>query len=464
MSPREWIGKLWKLAVKFTQTINLPVITGIGITVLGGLMLLLSLKGSWYAVPFDLTEDDALVTKGSPWEMRTKIILLLGLLICAALWFWKRSDALFRAKVQFSLGLLAFLLGLAFSHFTIINSADISHRAAWILSQHDNLTWLGGDIYTGREYEQVGGGLDLMAKDPQQLIGSVPLPYASFDLGTMHDFFDWMGLGDKFTAFKGKGWGFLMVGSILFMVGSLCTRVSTDTSRLSGAAVSGCLRIATPAVLIFLGLITARVYVSAQALESAHIHGDNADYSLASESIDKAIRWMPCLQYDSGIILQQGLYQHQKSAGTPLARYYRAVLLETANLKSQAEATYIELTRSDCEPVRREALRAIFRLGIIDFNSGQETEALRRTESLLHEFPVLQKARYMRLLLAVRLGEREVARRCQQQLYAVAAGISLPEQRAYLSSGHQHLLDLAYTDGEFQEAWQESVNRVQLNK
>lgn len=438
------------------------MLSGIGIALLGLLMLVLALKGPWYQVPLSIDMDGELTFSSSRWEMPFKaaIFFLTGVGLLACLWRWR--DALLRARVLFSIGLSGFFGGLFFSHLTVVNEAELSHRASWILSQHDNLTWLGGDIYTAREYEQVGGGMDLMAKDPQQILGSVPLPYRSPDLGTLHDFFDWMGLGAPFTTFKGKGWGFLMVGSILVMVGSLATRLPGEYDRMASSAVSFGIRSAGMVSIVYFVFIATRVSIASVALENARDYGDDANYPEAVACMETAKRTMPCLRFDTSMILQQGLFEYQNRRETPAADYYRAVVLESANFKTQAEQIYIDLTESFDEGVRREALRALFRLGIVDFNSGQEMAALRRTESLINEFPVLPKAHYVRLLLAVRLGQKDVAFHTLKKLYTVSSGIGLSEKRSYLSSSHQHLADLAYSAGDYHEAWQQSVKRVEL--
>ncbi|MEZ5327909.1 MAG: hypothetical protein R3F19_22925 [Verrucomicrobiales bacterium] len=440
------------------------MLAGVGIAALGALMLVQGLKGPWYRVPLSIGEDGDLIYSKSMWEMPLKAVLCGVVFLSLGIWLRRWRDVLLRAKVFYSIGLAAFVVGLTFSHLTIVNEGELSHRAAWILSQHDNLTWLGGDIYTAREYEQVGGGLDLMAKDPQQILGSVPLPYFSVDLGSLHDFFDWMGLGSPFTTFKGKGWGFLMVGAIFTMVGALATRLPGARDRLASQVVSFGVRSTGIAMICCFVAVGARVAVAAKALENAREFGDDADYPAAVASMEWAKRVMPCLHFDTSMIAQQGLYEHQNRRETPAANYYRALVLETGNFKTQAESIYIDLTESADEPVRREALRALFRLGIIDFNSGQEMAALRRTESLLTEFPALPKALYVRLLLAVRLGQKDEAFASLKRLYTVAGGIDLSEKRSYLSSGHQHLIDLAYSAGDYHEAWKQSVNRVELEK
>lgn len=457
---KEWIGKLWR----WLLAPNLPALAGLGAVALGGFMLMLALKHPWYRVPLAIDDNHTLTYAKSSLETPFKALLLLGFLGGGVftLMRWKQHEI--RGRTLFSIGVLSFMVGLAFTHLTIVNEGTLSHRASWTLSQHDNLTWLGGDIYTAREYEPAGGGLDLMIKDPPQILGTVPLPHRSLDLAIIYDLFEWMGLGASFTAFKAKGWGFLMVGSIMLMVGALATRPPWEPNKVSDSAISFALRALGIPFLLYIALVGGRVALSAKALEQARSHGDVADYSGAAASIEKAMRWMPCIRYDTGLTLQLGLYHYQSKAQTAEADYYRAILLEQGNFKSRAERIYTELTQSDQESVRREAFRSLFRLGIIDFNSGQETEALRHTDALIKAFPALPKLRYARLLLAVRLRETEVAFDCQKALYTIGKGISRSEKRSYLSSGHQHLGELAFADGDYHGAWRQFVNRVELEK
>lgn len=446
------------------QAPNLPVLAGVGILTLGLLMVLLSLKAPWYRVPADIDAAGELVYATAVSEKPLKAIFALGLLtgIGIALYHWFKPIR--RGQSLFSIGVLGFLIGLIFAHLVVVDEAALSHQAAWVVSQHDGLTWLGGDIYTAREYEPAGGGLDLMIKDPPQILGVVPLPHRSADLAILHDWFEWMGLGSPFTTFKVKGWGFLMVGSIFVMVGAMATRRSQSDDQLSPALVSFGLRAAGLPVLLFLSFVGTRAWLAAGALQDARALGDNARYAEAAQRIERAMKHLPCIGYDTGLLLQLGLYHYQSRQITPAARYFRAVRLESANLKTQAEAIYASLTNASHEAIRREAHRALFRLGIIDFNSGQETEALRLTEAFIQAFPALPKARYVRFLLAMRLGEVDVAYQCHRDLYTIAKGIGLGEKRAYLSSGHQHLGELAFSQGDYHEAWQQFVYRIQLEK
>jgi hypothetical protein len=112
------------------------MLAGIGIAALGALAI---------------GADGDLVYAKSMWEMPLKAVLCAVIFVGLCLWGRRWRDVLRRAKVFYSIGLAAFMTGLTFSHLTIVNEGELSQRAAWILSQHDNLTWLGGDIYTARE-------------------------------------------------------------------------------------------------------------------------------------------------------------------------------------------------------------------------------------------------------------------------------------------------------------------------
>ena len=111
--------------------------------------------------------------------------------------------------------------------------------------------------------------------------------------------------------------------------------------------------------------------------------------------------------------------------------------------------------------VAREAARSYFRRAIINYNSGAESVSLNILEEFRLRYPVMPKANYLRLLIAVRADDFDTAQQCLQEIYAVVRDIGIPEARGYLTSGHQHLAQLSFDQDDLVEVRRQVVFRAE---
>lgn len=457
---------------------NIPLIAGLGFLGLGLMFMMLSIKAPWYKIPTHLypapviDQADVLPTKRKPrvltadsknsqFEFPAKGIVVLSL--CAAGIYIVRSkwSAESRAHALGTVSAIGLTTGLAFCHLVIIDEPELSHMAAWIYSQHDGLAWYGGDIYTSREYEVPGGAYDILMKDPPKFLAVVSPPYIDFDLATINDFLTWAGLCFAFWVFMGKGWANLMLGALLLLLGVLCTRKPNQTRGLSADIVQWVLirtgLIITPWILI----VTTRAMLVAMTVTSAQTAYEQGDIAASLKAMRGYRTYMPCLEYDSGLMLQEGILEYTLGHQTDRALFAKAFMLESNGDPTRAEALYRQLMDSELECVARESARYIFRRAIINYNAGEESVALELLEDFKARYPCMPKASYLRLLIAVRANDFPVAQRSLQEIYAVTRSIGIPEARGYCTSGHQHLAQLAFDMGDITEARRQVVYRME---
>lgn len=461
-----------------TPPYNIPLLAGVGFLALGLLLIITSIKSTWYRVPVSLDPAPivdqaeelptkrvprgmAVTSRDSKFEYWGKAIIVVSMLAAGVYTARHGFRPIPRAQALGTVAAIGLTVGLAFAHLVTVDEPELSHMAAWIYSQHDGLAWYGGDIYTGREYEVPGGAWDIMMKDPPKFLGVVAPPYLDTDLSIINDYLTWAGLCFSFWVFIGPGWASMMMGCLLLMVGVLCTRKPGQTRGLSNEVVVWVMiRLAIIIVPWFI-IVTGRAWMVASSVAQARIEYENGDYLASLRVMRNYRKYMPVLEYDSGLMLQEGILEHLLERNTDRAKYAEAFLLESNGYTGRAEKIYRELMDSRVLCVAREAARCYFRRAIINFNAGEESVSLSILEEFRLRYPVMPKANYLRLLIAVRGNDFETAQQCLQEIYAVVRDIGIPEARGYLTSGHQHLAQLSFDQDELAEVRRQTVFRAE---
>ncbi|MFK7734384.1 MAG: tetratricopeptide repeat protein [Pirellulaceae bacterium] len=474
---RTWrfIDWFWQFA---QPPYNFPMFAGFGFLILGLAMIAYSLKDPWYQVPVRLHAaelvdqsdlpptrrvPDGMVaeTKRSKFENPCKAVIVC--VLCWAGFTVVRREFAARSRAH-AFGILAAMgltVGLAFAHLVVVDDPDVSHLAAWMYAQHDGLSWYGGDIYTSREYEIPGGGYDILVKDPPKFLAVITPPYLNFDISTLGDFLTWAGLCHSFWIFIGKGWASLMMGSLLLLVGVLCTRQPGQTRGLSGETVTWVLIRVALILVPWIGVVCGRSLWVASALANAQSQYEAGEHSAALESMRVYREIMPCLAYDSGLMVQEGVLENLLGVDSDRARFAQAFLLESDGYSERAQQAYLQLMDSSEQCVAREAARYVLRRAIVHFNAGEESIALDLTERFRLNYPCMPKAAYLRMLIAVRADDFDQAQGCLQAIYASVQPVGMPESRGYKTSGHQHLAQLAFDRGDVIEMRRQAVYRME---
>ncbi|MEM8733825.1 MAG: hypothetical protein AAGG44_06375 [Planctomycetota bacterium] len=474
----QWHAYYEKAKELATSGINVPLLAGLGFLFLGLLLVLVSVKDPWYQVPVRLKaaasvdQSDKLPTRRVPdkleaeittskFEFPCKAIIVVSITATAVYVVRAKLSAVARAHALGTLSAICLTVGLAFAHLVIVDDPEVSHLGAWMFMQHDGLSWYGGDTYTSREYEIPGGAYDILMKDPPKFLAAITPPYVNFDIATLGDFLTWAGLCHAFWIFMGKGWASMMMGALLLMVGVLCTRKPGQTRGLSNDIVLWVLVRAALILIPWIGIVTARSLYVATKLASAQEFYEAGEHAKALETMRVYRRYMPCLAYDSGLMVQEGILENLLHIESDRARFAEAFMLESNGYPEQSQRMYLELMDSKEQCVAREAARYVLRRAIIHYNSGEESVALKLVERFRLEYPCMPKASYLRLLLAVRADDIVMAQHCLQEIYASVAPVGMPESRGYRTSGHQHLAQLAFDLGDLVETRRQVVYRME---
>lgn len=465
------------------QPWNLPLLAGLAFVALGLLLMIWSIKSPWYKIPhqleqaqvtdeFELEQSKLPPTRRKPdlmtvqsltskFEFPAKAVLVVTLCTAGIYIVRSRFRAAQRANALGAVASIGLIVGLSFAHLVIVDEPELSHTAAWIYSQHDELAWYGGDIYTSREYEIPGGAYDIMMKDSPRFIAVVTPPYVDLDLASINDFLTWAGMCPAFWCFVSKGWSSMMLGCLLLFVGVLCTRTPGKTRGLSKEIVQSVMIRAGLIFTPWFVVITGRALLVAWTLDAAQDAYERGDVDRSLQTMQAYRYYMPCLEYDSGLMLQEGILEYSSGVAGDRANFAEAFLLEANGCPLQAEKIYFKLMDSKLNCVARESARYVLRRAIINFNAGEEEDALQLVEAFRQRYPYMPKAAYLRLLLAVRADDFAMAQHCLQEIYAVVRSVGIPEARGYCTSGHQHLAQLAYDQGDLVETRRQIIYRAE---
>ncbi len=333
--------------------------------------------------------------------------------------------------------------------------------ASWIWSQHDGLAWYGGDIYTSREYEVPGGAFDILMKDTPKYLSVVVAPYLDLDLATLNDFMTWAGLTHAFWVFMGKGWASMMMGCLLLMLGALCTRKPNQTRGLSPEIVIWIMTRTAMIIIPWVLIVTGRAILVANTVSAAQSYYEQGEYEKSLEAMRNYRYYMPCLEFDSALMLQEGILENELQIDSDRAKFAKAFMLDMSGYCKFAEKEYCKLMDSEELCVAREAARNYFRRSIVHYDAGDESVSQAMLEQFQLRYPCMVKASYLRLLIAVRSNDFEMAQRSLQEIYAVVRNVGIPEARGYCTSGHQHLAQLAFDMDDVIETRRQAVYRAE---
>jgi len=424
-------------------------LAAIGLAVLAAGLLLVSLVKPWMEVPLDLVEQPDGTYKCVTIKPRTAIpfrltagafAMVMGL---GHAWHRRTSD---RKAVLAG----AFLSTQLFFPFVVMAlEPGLSARANWLHIQHENLTWLGGDLPTNLELSRTEWNDFIYMVDTPRQINVVRMPstgLSAFQFGRLMTWFEVLGYSNRFCQFAKLGWGAAIFGTMLLIMAECLPGGRLDRRRAvrasAAAAATFALGVAlamTPVVLCSLRLDACREAV-ARGL-----------YSEAERQLARAAAVLPAFREDTFYVAQLGLLEYRLGRSeSPEGRLFRANLLERQGRYGQAMTAYQEVLDSTPREtaVHREALRAVLRFGLHALNGQRNDLACRWLEQVLREEPCNLKANYALQFAYLRTWRRQDLERLVRQLAAEYKVFQMPTKAIVLSSSYENAMLSAYRAGD----------------
>lgn len=430
-----------------SQLSNLSDIILLGLKITALLLILLSGFYRWIEIP-GISSSFGLESLARCFQF----IVFLGVLISF------RQERL--RKLGLKLSLFCLTLSLLFpAYFQLVHPAALA-QATWLRSQHENLTWLGGDIYTSQEYSRVDEKLRVFVIDNPREVSSIVLPKLNsdlFSLAVISEILDWFGFSKSFLEFYKKGFLFALLGNSLI----LFLHYSTENSKekelnqpnflpsrlsLSIAATITCLT-------LFIGL---RVLTSSYYMNRAEKLTQAGELPKARETLLRAGKLYPPISFASSFVFQLGAFDKVLGNASIERRIHEARELFARGLKKQAITHLDESSElfDSRQPLAttRESQRLLLRAGIDAFNSNKLREAQNLLSRVLTGDPHNLKANYVSQLIALHLSQDERLLSLVEQMKGTYRFMNTRGKKPVLASAQDNLVIMYIRNEELKAA------------
>lgn len=404
---------------------------------LGLLMILASLVLPWFILATGWGESGDLITRdaGATRWFRLAVMVMLGALLAGG-WFLRRRGILDLVVIWAAVVLPVMLW---FPQWVIVHDCETSGEAAWLQQQHDNLTWLGGDVYRAHSERAIEAGMALNMQDPPLMLAAFRAPMVgvtSVGIAEVPDLIWWFGYNPAFAQFAGKGWFMAWLGALFMGMGGFGFLRGAEGKRrkalLKRAALAGG---ATTGVILFAGF--APIWAAGNALKEARSQAIAGEWEPAITSLDRAEQWMPALAFDTGIIFQRGRLENLMGGAGPCAKLYEIWELEKAGYGGRAELLLEDLEQKrDLLPRvwARELSRSWMRVAVDDFNSGKVGKAGDRFAWLMAKEPVALQIGFHRQLISLQEDRIAANRSCRERIEKVYATFLRREKKGVIAA------------------------------
>ena len=344
---------------------------------------------------------------------------------------------------------------LAFPYFVMLQSPELAADASWLQMQHDNLTWLGGDIYS----EAAAGSSAWKAKvywvDPPRQIFVAPIPdwsLSEIGLDKMEDILVWLGYSNTFCQFARTGWFFSVMGCFLLVLATVLTSSSANFQRAGyGIALFGSL-ILVSSVVALSGPFSAHQHLLAAERESSA-----RNYEQALEELEHCVRLFPVLSQDSHYLCQRGLLEFRSGRESDYTELHQTLSLESSGRYDQSYEIWKSICQSDISGLRREGLRAVLRFAVQDYNCNRIELARQRLQFVLSRQPGNVKVIHYLQILSLREEDVSSAHQMCQWMHEVTRHLNFNTSKVLKYSSQQNAKLAAAVTGDTMETWNRIV-------
>ena len=450
--------KMMKLKSIISESDLLPRVVNFLFAGLAFLLVGVSFLKPWYTLPVLSGGEYSTVDSVYTLYFKGAIILLTMAFSWVVFRRWKKLRSF--GSVILRYGMCCLVLMLWFPAWVIVRDAEMAGDAAWLQQQHDTMTWLGGDVYRAHAERSVELGTGVNAQDPPSRLAVYKPPAGELGIERVNDWIWWLGYGPAFTQFVGKGWFFAVAG---YGLGCVC--LCGFYWRRSVMEARKLLRTLLVMTAILLSLTVGSsvlVVVSARnALSDTEKAMSEGDYRAARQSLQKAVRWMPSLACDSGVIRQLGYFDKLLGkADSAHSLLYQIYWYEQEGYYARARSLVDELSQrraandSELDHFSKRALsRHQLRIAINYINSGRYTLAMKHLGELLEVEENCMQACFHRQLLALQVNDVVANREMNERLNVIYQGVKSKNKRSVIAASAWMLSQGELRAGNTTDAW-----------
>ncbi len=374
-------------------------------------------------------------------------VVAVGGIAMAVLWMRK-----FRwTTVGTVIACLLVWVPLTYPYFVVSRSPEISADAAWLQSQHDNLTWLGGDIFANAEYANKGWKSKTYLIDTPRQLAVIKLPSWSpweFGLHRCEDLLLWLGYSNTYCQFVKRGWVMAILGGALLLLVSL-----QDNGTLMYHRAGLALAIFTTAAGLAAVAGWSLPFQASQNIRAAAKLCSQGKYDLAQQRLEAAVDALPVLAQDTNYLSQRGVLDQRQGIDSEYATLRSARALETSGRYEQAYTILRRLVRSESAAIRREALRGVMRHGIQDYNCARFELSAHRFRTVLRHQPCNVKIIYLLQLQGIRESRLSSVNAMRDWMYTASSKLNFGTVKILRAVSQQHAAVAAGLEGNPDQIW-----------
>ncbi|MDG3005855.1 tetratricopeptide repeat protein [Paludisphaera mucosa] len=428
------------------------------LAVFAALLLIVALIKPWMEVPVDVEELPDGKIQCIAARPRTaipfRITCLAFSLVMGFGHVWHRRTSDRKAMLG-----AAFLSSQLFFPYVVMAwEPALSARANWLHMQHENLTWLGGDLCTNLEYSRKSWKDSIYMVDTPRQINVVRLPSSglgAFQFGRLMTWFEMLGFSNRFCQFVRMGWITALLGTTLLIMSECLPAGRLDRRRAVRALTSGVGAFACGTLIA-----VAPVVVSSLELDRCRDAVARGLYDSAEAHLRRATFYLPALREDTFYVAQLGLLDFRRGRReTPAGRLFQANLLERQGRYAQSMDLYQEILSKEPREtaVYREALRAVLRAGLHALNGQRNDLACRWLEQVMRAEPCNLKANFALQIAYLRTWRRDDLDRTVRRIVAIYGYFQMPTKQIVLAASHENALFAAYRDHDLAAAYTHSL-------
>lgn len=425
----------------------------LGLVATSFLLLFASLLNNWFDIPATIELADSfedVVRKPSRFQPWFQVVVLSGSLLLVWVYFFCRSRVP-RVLVAVSI----FFVTLTFPYFVMLRSPEQAADAVWLQMQHDNLTWLGGDIYSEAESGMNAWKSKIYWVDPPRQVAVAPLPtWALFEIGLdkIEDVLIWIGYANVFCQFVRVGWFAAVLGASLLVLVTI-QRFNTVDIRAAGLG----LLFFVALVAIGLGFALYGPFAAKKHLHRAAQATSLGDYRASLRELERCVELFPVLSQDSYYLSQRALLESKLDLPTDFAAMHEARQLESTGRYDRSFEVWSKLCESDAAAIRRESLRAVLRFAVQDYNSNRIELARQRLQFVLSRQPGNVKVIHYLQIISVREQDTATTYQMCDWMVRIADHLNFSTTKVLKASSQQNAKLAAALDGDAIETWQRMI-------
>ncbi len=433
------------------QFFSLNNLLFLGMSFAGFAAVAVGISKEWFSVPIappgGVIEFTDVIASTPGCTVFFQAALGIGAVVMIASWLWKRQWTTLSSLIAS----LMLLLPMAYPYFVMVRSPQVSADAAWLQMQHNNLTWLGGDIYLNAEIGGKGWRSKAYIVDAPRQLAVINLPsFSPWELGLhrTEDLMLWLGYSNSFCQFVRQGWSMAIIGSFLLLLSSLQHKGKLEFRRAGGALV-----LFTVVGVIAAGVGWSRPFLASKHTRLAAEFASQQEYALSKAHLDRAVALLPVLGQDTFYISQRGVLDQRLGLDNEYTKLRTARSLESDGMFDQAFTMLTPLAESENPAIRHEALRGVLRFAIQDFNCARFELSSQRFAFVLKHSPCDVKLIYLMQLQGIRESRTERVNEMRDWMYAASDQFNFGTKKILRAVAQQHAATAAGMTNDADTIW-----------